>query len=172
MAYSKQQRRQHIAELQKYLYSISLFDESIPQIMTDGNYNNETIQAVKAFQNKYGLPVTGNTDNDTWKKIVNIYKEHLNSDPSLLIVFPSRKHIVKEGDTGSVVYIIQAILDEISRKYNNFQSISVNGKYNNETINAVRVFRMRMGLPMSDNVDSVTWNLLAGLYEHMNRILK
>ena len=53
-----------------------------------------------------------------------------------------------------------------------FQSISVNGKYNNETINAVRVFRMRMGLPMSDNVDSVTWNLLAGLYEHMNRILK
>ena len=172
MAYSKQQRRQHIAEMQKYLYSISLFNERIPHIMTDGNYNNETIQAVKAFQNEYGLPVTGNADNETWKRIVGVYKDYLNSEPSLLSAFPSRTYSVKKGDTGSLVYIIQAILDDVSHKYNNFQGLSVNGKYNNETVSAVRVFRQRTGLPMSDNVDSSAWNMLAGIYEHMNRMIK
>lgn len=172
MAYSKQQRRQHIAELQKYLYSISLFNYNIPPIMTDGNYGNETIQAVRAFQHEYGLPETGNTDNETWKKIVSIYKEYINSEPSAVKVFPSRTHILRNGDSGSLVYIIQSMLNDISHKYNNFPHLSISGKYNDETANAVRVFRRRMGLPKSDDMDSVTWNILAGFYEHMNRILK
>lgn len=171
MAYSKLQRRQHIAELQKYLYSISLFNSNIPHIMIDGFYGKETIEAVKAFQREYGLPETGNTDSATWNKIVSVYKEHINSEPSAYKAFPSKKHIVRLGDNGSLVYIIQTMLDNIANKFDNAPHIGINGNYNNETANAVKMFRQRVGLPHDDIVDSTAWNMLVGFSEYIDRMI-
>ncbi|HEZ7985826.1 MAG TPA: peptidoglycan-binding domain-containing protein [Ruminococcus sp.] len=171
MAYSKLQRRQHIAELQKYLYSISLFNSNIPHIMIDGFYGKETIEAVKAFQREYGLPETGNTDSATWNKIVRVYKEHINSEPSGYKAFPSKKHIVRLGDNGTLVYIIQVMLNNIANKFDNAPHIEINGNYNNETANAVKMFRQRVGLPYDDIVDSTVWNMLVGFNECIDRMI-
>lgn len=172
MAYSKLQRRQHIAELQKYLYSISLFNSNIPQIMTDGIYGNETIQAVKAFQREYGLPETGNTDSATWNRVVSVYKGYLSSEPSAYKAFPSKKHIVRIGDNGSLVYIIQTMLDNVADKFDNAPHVGINGSYNDETANAVRMFRRRVGLPQTDFIDSMAWNMLVGFSEHIDKMMK
>lgn len=172
MAYSKLQRRQHIAELQKYLYSISLFNSNIPHIMIDGFYGKETIEAVKAFQREYGLPETGNTDSATWNKIVSVYKEFIASEPAAYNAFPSKKHIVQIGDSGSLIYIIQTMLDNIAQKFDNAPHVEINGSYNNETANAVKMFRRRVGLPQSSNLDSTAWNMLVGLSEYIDDMMK
>ena len=81
MAYTDQQKRQHILELQRYLYGISLFDSRIPQIIPCGQYNSETAEAVRKFQQIYGLPQTGETDSDTWDMIVSVYRDSIGELP-------------------------------------------------------------------------------------------
>ena len=65
MTYTDSQRRQHIIGLQKYLHSISLFNDNILTITPDGVYGKDTAEAVRNFQREYGLPQTGNTDSAT-----------------------------------------------------------------------------------------------------------
>ena len=77
MAYTDSQRRQHILELQKYLHSISLFNDNILTITPDGVYGKDTAEAVRNFQREYGLPQTGNTDSATWNKVVGISMQPL-----------------------------------------------------------------------------------------------
>lgn len=158
MAYTDFQRRQHIKELQRYLYTISLFDRSIPQVAPSGVYDIKTAEAVREFQREYRLSQTGNTDSETWNKIVDVYLAYLNSKPLPYKAFPSRSHIVRIGDSGLIVYIIQAMLDSFGSKYDNLPNIKVNGKYNAETARAVSIFQRLAGLPPSGEVDSTTWN--------------
>ena len=54
MAYTEQDRRNHIRELQQYLYSLSFLDETLPRVIPDGIYGRQTALAVRAFQQKNG----------------------------------------------------------------------------------------------------------------------
>ena len=171
MAYTNAQKKQHIYELQTYLYAISLFSDKIPQVIPDGVYDNETAIAVRAFQREYGLPETGNTDTATWNKIVNVYRAYQHSAPVPYNVFPSAGYVCGAGDKGELVYIIQAMLDDIGSSYDNFPMPEVCGRYNDETAEAVRIFQKKVGLPQSGRVDSGTWNMLVRCCEHINRTL-
>lgn len=169
MAYTNSQRRQHILEIQQYLYSISFFNDKIPQILPDGVYDKSTAAAVAAFQREYGLPVTGNTDSATWSKIVSVYRDYLNSAPAAYHVFPSRNFVAHKGDRGELIYVIQAMLNSIGMSYDNMKPPAVCGEYDPETSEAVRQFQRRVGLPQSGMVDSKTWNMLVHFCEHMER---
>ena len=46
---------------------------SIERVAADGIYGNATREAVREFQNIFGLPVTGVVDFRTWYKISQIY---------------------------------------------------------------------------------------------------
>ena len=105
MPYTEQQKKEHIRELQSYLYAISMFDKNIPQILPDGVYDADTRAAVEAFQRTYGLPVTGDTDSATWNRIAAIYRDYLDGAPAAYHVFPSRSFTACIGDSGEVVYI-------------------------------------------------------------------
>ena len=48
MAYTEQDRRNHIRELQQYLYSLSFLDETLPRVIPDGIYGRQTALAVRA----------------------------------------------------------------------------------------------------------------------------
>ncbi len=171
MAYTNSQKRQHIMELQTYLYAISLMDNRIPGVVPDGTYGAETVNEVKAFQEIYGLPVTGNTDSATWRKIVSVYKGYLHAAPIGYHAFPSSAYTVHSGDHGQLVYILQAMLNDIGNNYDNSPCISVNGDYDTQTSEAVRLFQKRSGLPQNGDVDSGTWNMLVRCCEHINSTL-
>lgn len=59
MAYTEQDRRNHIRELQQYLYSLSFLDETLPRVIPDGIYGRQTALAVRAFQQKTGCDRMG-----------------------------------------------------------------------------------------------------------------
>jgi len=170
MAFTNQQRKQHIMELQTYLHAISLMDSQIPTIIPDGIYGDPTIIAVKAFQRKYGLPDTGSTDPATWNKIVSVYRSYLRGKPAPYAVFPSAEYVLAKGDSGQLVYIVQAMLEDIGESYDNAPKVDVCGNYNEPTINAVKRFQKWCGLPSSGNVDSGTWNMLVHCCEHMSHV--
>ena len=168
MPYTEQQKKEHIRELQSYLYAISMFDKNIPQILPDGVYDADTRAAVEAFQRTYGLPVTGDTDSATWNRIAAIYRDYLDGAPAAYHVFPSRSFTACIGDSGEVVYIIQAMLWKAAAWYDNMPKVSVCGEFDEATASAVRAFQQRSGLPDSGTVDCLTWNMLVRFLELRN----
>lgn len=171
MPYTDAQKRQHIIEIQTYLHAISFMNTAIPQIIPSGIYNRETITAVKAFQREYDLPETGSIDPITWNKIVSVYRSYIRIEPMPYNAFPSEKYIAHIGEKGQIIYILQAMLVDISNSYDNAPKISVTGEYDIATYEMVRFFQRKTGLPQSGNVDSTTWNMLVLYCEHINNIL-
>lgn len=166
MPYTNAQKRQHIKEIQTYLYAISLFDSRIPAIIPDGNYGTETAVTVKAFQRAYGLADTGSVDSATWNKIVSVYRGYQRTEPRPLNCFPSETHIVRAGDKGELVCIIQSLLRTLRKYFDNIPPITSCGTYSDDTVRAVRTFQQKVGLPVSGIVDCKTWNMLVTSFEH------
>lgn len=171
MAYIDSQKRQHINEIQTYLHAISFMNGNIPRVTPNGMFNNETIIAVRAFQREYNLKETGNIDPVTWNKIVSVYRSYININPIPYNAFPSERYIARIGDSGQIIYILQAMLVDISNNYDNAPNISVTGEYDKATSDMVKFFQKKTGLSQSGNVDSITWNMLVIYCEHINNIL-
>ena len=55
MAYTDEQKRQHILELQAYLHGIS-HQSQLPHLIPDGVYGENTANAVRLFQQQNQLP--------------------------------------------------------------------------------------------------------------------
>ncbi len=171
MAYTSAQKRQHIYELQTYLHALSLMDSDIPPVIPSGIYDPATIIAVRAFQRKYGLPDTGNTDAATWNRIVSVYRSSLSAAPLPYAVFPSAKYTAAQGDSGQLVYVIQAMLHDVGARYDNAPEVPVCGEFDDITAAAVRRFQQWSGIPQNGRVDSGTWNMLVHCCEHINQTL-
>ncbi len=171
MPYTNAQKKQHIIELQTYLNVISFVNGVIPRIIPDGVYGKETIFAVKMFQREYGLAETGNTDPVTWNKVVSVYRSCISSKPVPYNVFPSPSYVAHLGEQGQIVYVLQAMLNDVGNNYDNAPKVDVCGNYNMETSNAVRFIQRKIGLPQSGNIDSTSWNMLVSFCEHINNTL-
>lgn len=164
MGFTDAQRIDHIQELQRYLHDISYYDPNIPRIIPDGIYGNETADAVRAFQRQYGLSDNGETNPATWERIVEVYREFVETLAQSLDVFPRDVgKIIGEGDDGLPVLVIQSILLTLSSEYPDIPPVTITGVYNAETMRAVREFQKIAGLPQTGDVNRVTWNMLAAV---------
>ena len=161
MAYTQEQKKLHIQELQRYLYVISCYDTRINPMIPNGVYDSKTIQAVKSFQKIYGLTETGEVNETTWKKIVAVYRSFVDTAPKPLNAFKDKTTVMRSGDSCFTVAVIQAILFSLSKQYNNIPNIQVTGEYNTETEQAVQLFQKMCALSVTGAVDCETWNMLA-----------
>lgn len=167
MAYSEAQKKMHIKEIQGYLHGISYYNEKIPKIIPDGIYGKETQIAVKAFQQEYGLPVTGEVNKVTWDKIVEVYKKLVNTPPERINAFPSKSYIIKQGDKGYTVMLLQVMLNAISDNCNSCEKIGVTGFFDNSTVRAVKNFQSLTQRPQTGSVDLFTWNILVKAFNYI-----
>lgn len=62
-----------VRQMQEQLARIAQTYPSIPKIAADGRFGEATANAVRKFQNVFGLPATGIVDYPTWFKISEIY---------------------------------------------------------------------------------------------------
>lgn len=63
----------NVRTIQEQLNKISDTYYAIPKVAVNGQYNQQTSDSVKAFQQTFDLPTTGVVDLATWYKISNIY---------------------------------------------------------------------------------------------------
>lgn len=166
MAYTDEDKKAHIKELQKYLRGISYKNTKIPKIIPDGIFSIETIDAVKAFQNEYGMPVTGEVDERTWNALVtefdNVTKMY--AKPQCITPFQFPDYVLKSGDRGYLIYIIQSMLNTIAENYNNLIKVTINGEFDAQTENAVKILQKLSGINQTGIIDVNTWNILAKTY--------
>ena len=95
--------KQPIRELQGYLRLISAHYKNIPELKPDGYFGPLTTEAVRAFQQDFGLPVTGIVDFQTWDRIYQVYLVLLyqQKPPLNMPAFPIPDGVLKQGDSGS-----------------------------------------------------------------------
>lgn len=157
---------QAIYNLQRYLRQLSRFDPAIPAVDEDGIFGEETRASLAAFQRKYGLPITGTADPETWARL---FREYLASVEELtrplpVYLFPRfpSDYSVGAGDENLLVGVIQYLLRELLTLYGkDVELLPLDGVFNELTERAVRDFQTVQRLPPDGRVDRVTWNRLA-----------
>lgn len=167
MAYTDKQKSEHIREAQRYIYGISFHNKRIPRVIPDGIYGEKTAEAVRIFQEEYGLKPTNEIDNATWNRLDQVCSEYT-KDIVLLDVFPEN-YVIKPGDRGAVVYIIQVILNTLSVRFSNIPSVELSGVYDESTAEAMREFRKTAALPPFEGIDLEAWNKLASGFNMMKK---
>lgn len=159
--------KEYIKQLQKYLYYISLADNTIPRIVPDGIYGKQTRNAVSAFQKSQGLKITGDADIKTWEKIKDEYEKIMQGCelPEPLCVFPGSGYTVEPGEKSDTVSFIQLVLMCLDTEYGFDHTIKVTGEYTDTDSSAVKKLQKIHGLIQTGNVDCVTWNCMASDYK-------
>ena len=168
----RQNNREATIMLQTYLRQLAYHDNDIPFIVIDGIFDDQTRDALAAFQRKYELTPNGVADRRTWNLLYEKYLESLeeNSIAESLLVFPTRPDgfFYKVGDVGYGVGVIQMILDSLDAYYD-FGEIPIDQKYGEKTRRAVRTFQEKNGITPTGDVDKKTWNLLAEQMNYLHR---
>ena len=157
---------QAIYNLQRYLRQLSRFDPAIPSVDEDGIFGEKTRASLSAFQRKYGLPVTGTADGETWAKLFNEYLASVEerTRPLPVYLFPRfpADYSVGAGDENLLVGTIQYLLRDILILYGkDAELLPLNGVFDGLTEQAVKDFQTVQRLPADGRVDRITWNRLA-----------
>ncbi len=155
-----------VMELQKYLRTIARYRNNLPLIIIDGIFGENTKEAVEAFQRNYNLPVTGVVDQKTWESIYNEYLKvaRERGEPICIEAFPSSDFVLTPGASGESVYFLQLMLISLGNKFHNIPKVSLNGKYEKDTMDAVKKLQEKSGIEINGETDKFTWDSIARAY--------
>lgn len=150
-----------IKQIQELLRLLQRYNKETVTVPVDGIYSDATAKAVREFQARNQLPVTGAIDAQTYDLL---YEQALTADADLaeplpLYIFPAN-YVATMGEASDAVRAIQIMLTALTVAYNDFEAIPNTGIYDQTTADAIRKFQMRNHLPVTGDVDKKTWNAL------------
>ena len=157
--------------LQYYLAYISLFYPTVIAPVTDGVFGQGTDDAVRSYQQTFGLTVDGIVGEDTWNSIQTTYYEILARFPydfadGLILPYPGR--VLRDGVDGNDVRALQQYLNYISNTYTSIPKITADGYYGPSTASAVNKFVEVFGLPSANGrVNAQVWNAIISVYDDL-----
>ncbi|MBQ9809395.1 MAG: peptidoglycan-binding protein [Ruminococcus sp.] len=161
-----------IRSLQIYLNRISGNYPAIPKIPSaDGIYDQATENAVKVFQQVFGLSVTGEVDQATWYRITYIYTSvkkiaELDSEGVRWDEIETQyTEDLKIGMQSVEVSILQYYLAVIGAYYAAVEPVEITGYFGEKTERSVKSFQRVFGLPQTGEVDRATRNDLYRAYQ-------
>lgn len=154
--------RQPVRSLQTMLRVLAEDDNTLPTVVPDGIYGPTTMQAVSTFQRKYGLPVTGIVNQQTWNELVNIYEPALirigKAQPIEIIFEPGQ--VFRKGDSSPYIYLLQAMLTQLSNDHITIERPGNSGVIDNPTSLSLQGFQKLAGLEETGELDRITWKHL------------
>lgn len=151
---------------QYYLALVGYFDTNVPLIEVTGYFDENTKNAVNAFQNTKGLEPTGVIDRDTWNELVKAYNQILSTSADEIKqqgyeLYPGR--LLTQGMQGEDIRALQILLQRAAAHDNTIPKVEVTGVFDSETEQAVRNIQQRAGFKNSGAVGALTWDYLVGL---------
>lgn len=156
---------QPIRSLQTMLRVLAEQDERYTPIIPDGLYSPQTMTAVSNFQRNHGLPITGITDQITWEAIVAEYEPALThvDEAQVVEIILNPNEVIRRGQASPYLYLAQAMLLVLSQMYGTGRP-SQSGTLDSATADALASFQALNDLPMTGELDKVTWKHLALLF--------
>jgi len=165
-----QEERVYVEEIQNMLRALELENSGLSDVPVDGNFGPKTTQAIRNFQQKYGLPITGTVDRTTYYTLVDAYNRYLlkRSDVTPIFAFrPGDGVALRTGNAEDAVYFLNIMLNSIATVFKNIPFPTVGNIYTDETANAVSALQRVLGLPASGVTDRRTWNRITDLYNDL-----
>ena len=169
---------EEVRTIQRQLNRIGDNYPAIPYIpQTNGIFDLTTEAAVRKFQEIFNLTVDGVVGKATWYKIKSIYTGvkqlgELQSE-GLTLEETDRifSRILREGDSGDQVRVIQYYLDVIGYFDPAVPVVPIDGVFGPETRQAVIDFQTSQGLTPDGIVGRNTWNRMTAVYDDITRNL-
>lgn len=157
---------QPIRSLQTMLRVLAQDDATLPNLVPDGIYGQETANAILAFQRKNGLPTTGVADQETWDVIVPAYEAALirvdKAAPIEIIMDPGKVYVL--GESSPYLYLLQSMLLFLSQLHPDIATPSHSGTLDSPTSEALAGFQILAGLPPTGELDKITWKYLVNQF--------
>lgn len=161
-----------VALLQARLNRIAINYPAIPFVeLSNGVFSRSTENAVRTFQQVFGLPPTGVVDETTWYRIIFIY----NAVKKLAELGSEGETISNDGYPGRVLAVGDRGLDVLRMEYY-LRRISeylgpsvvpppiVNGIFDADGRPSVIGFQRYYGLPVTGEIDEATWNAIVKVF--------
>lgn len=160
-----------IEQIQTKLNRISTDFPDIPKIYpVDGFFDTSTLDAVKKFQEVFGLTPDGIVGSATWYKINFIYiavkqLQNLDSEGLRLDEISTQyEGELKIGDSSRGVIVLQYYLNYIAKYVSTVSATDVDGSFGPNTENSVISFQKTYNLPETGIVDRLVWERIQNTY--------
>lgn len=157
---------QPIRSLQTMLRTIAAMEPGQVNVIPDGIYGPQTAAAVRSFQRRQGLPVTGTADQATHEQLVQAYErarvETEPAHPVQITLDPGQ--ILRRGEKNNHLYLIQSMLTVLHLLDPRIPSPGHSGILDPSTAESIAAFQTLAGLPPTGEVDKRTWKDLALAY--------
>ena len=149
-----------------FLDAIAFLDNDIPRLPTNSIYNNNTITMVKAFQEKYNLPVTGIFTYTDWEVLKRAYRDILESFPKEYQDFVDDlypDYFLTLGSEGEDVRRFQKYLLAICKYDKSIPGVRVNGIFDDLTLKSVYKLQNDYGFDINGVVGPLLWRKVVEL---------
>jgi len=160
-----------VRQLQFLLNFISQFNDAVPPVIEDANFDQRDENAVMDFQRAYNLPPDGVVGPMTWNKLYAVYRGIQETRPPGTVTPtppvappptpPYPGTLIRIGAQGDNVRQIQTWLNAVRRNHPNIPELTVDGIFGPITQSAVIAFQRIAGLNPDGIVGPLTWAELA-----------
>ena len=156
-----------VSIVQYYLAVVAYFDPRVIPPSSGGVFDETTRESVRSFQQAYGLPDDGEVGEETWNRLVSVYRGNVASVEAGVSaeLFPGA--LITLGSEGEDVLRVQEFLTSIAEVYTEIPVPPENGVYDEATRNSVRIFQSLFGIEPSGVVGPITWLNLAEKYNEI-----
>ena len=157
-----------VSMLQYYLAVIGAYYEAVEPVEITGYFGQMTEKSVKSFQRVFGLPQTGEVDRATRNDLYRAYKgiaETVKPEYTAVALYPGT--VLREGDSGESVKIIQEYLSLINNTYGNIPAVNNTGYFGPLTKQSVTAFQKQFDINPTGIVGAVTWDKIAEVYSDL-----
>lgn len=155
-----------VSYIHYFLDALAFLDNDIPRLPTNSVYNDNTVTMVRAFQEKYGLPVTGDFDYRDWGVLKGVYRNILKSFPLEYKDFVNDlypDYFLIRGTASDDVRRFQMFLYKICRRDKSIPGVRVNGIFDELTEKSVRKLQRDYGLDVNGIVGPLLWRKVVEL---------
>ena len=168
-----------VSVIQASLNRISRNYPAIPKIpAVTGIYGEVTRNAVRAFQQIFGLTPDGVVGKATWYELVRLYvavtelAELVSQGQNYYNVGFAYTGPLREGDRGGAVRVLQYMLAILAQFDNSLTPVQIDGDFGPTTAQAVREFQRVNGLAVDGVVGERTWRAIYRAFASAERDLR